>query len=291
MDYLIPRFLCALLAGAIISQCGSLIQMSTRNILASPSTLGFDGLGVLWVLIIHSFLLILGHDQPILASVFFGIPVSIIIGWVYSKFMARQNKIERLILTGLTFNLLVGAIFSFWQFLFLAFNLPFPIELWFGHFRFADLESLIVLGIIELLILIGWFSLKKEFLVFSLGKSVSKNLHLAQSKLYLVLFICVSLGTFAVISLFGAFSFLGLIFPIIARRMWFTKFDLKGELIIGALVNGFSLMAIDVVCYYFPIYGAEVPVGLIATGVGAVSLILILWQSDTRMEILAKSPK
>lgn len=287
MEYLIPRFLCAILTGLILSQTGSLIQMSTRNILASPSTLGFDGLSVLWILLFHSIFLFFGYDQPVLMLFLVGMPVFVGIGWVYSGFLNRQRNIERLILIGLTFNLLVGAIFSLWQFLFLAFNLPFPIELWFGHFRFANSEGLIILAVIEAFILAGWLLLKKEFYLFSLGKSVAQNLRLNHKAVFFFLFVSVSVGTFSVISLFGAFSFLGLIFPIVARKLWFQKFDLKGEFLIGAFLNGVSLMAIDTICYFFPIYGAEIPVGLIATAVGAVSLILLLWKSN-HWEILAK---
>lgn len=287
MEYLIPRFLCAILTGAILSQTGSLIQMSTRNILASPSTLGFDGLSVLWILFFHSVLLFFGYDQPVLMLFLIGMPVFVFIGWIYSGFLNRQKNIERLILIGLTFNLLVGAVFSLWQFLFLAFNLPFPIELWFGHFRFSNPEALTILVLVEIFMLAGWLILRKEFYLFSLGKSVAQNLRLNHKALFFFLFIAVSVGTFSVISLFGAFSFLGLIFPIIARKLWFQKFDLKGEFLIGAFLNGLSLMAIDAVCYFFPIYGAEIPVGLIATAVGAVSLILLLWKSN-HWEILAK---
>jgi len=287
MDYLIPRLLSALLTGVILSQTGSLIQMSTRNILASPSTLGFDGLSVLWILLFHSVLLLFGYDHPVLMLFLIGIPAFVIIGRIYSVFLARQKKIEGLILIGLTFNLLVGAVFSLWQFLFLAFNLPFPVELWFGHFRFANVEALLILIGVELFILFGWFYLKKEFILFSLGKDVARNLKLSHNSLFFFLFVAVSIGTFSVISLFGAFSFLALIFPIIARKLWFVKMDLKGEFLVGAILNGVSLMLIDGLCYFFPIYGAEIPVGLIATAVGAVSLILLLWKAN-HWELLAK---
>jgi len=285
MDYIIPRFLSAVLTGMILSQTGSLIQMSSRNVLASPSTLGFDGLSILWILVFHSIMLIFGYEQPVLILFLTGIPLTVVIGWVYSKFIDTQKSIERLILIGLTFNLLVGAIFSFWQFLFLAFNLPFPVELWFGHFRFANLESLTILLIVEGGLVAGWLVFRKEFLLFSLGKNVSRNLKLDQKKLFLFLFTSVAVGTFTVISLFGAFSFLGLIFPYIARKFWFKKYDLKGELFLGAFINGVGFMLIDCLSYFLPIYGAEVPVGLIATGMGAVCLILLLWKSNGQLAV------
>lgn len=291
MDYLIPRFICALISGIILSQSGSLIQMSSRNILASPSTLGFDGVSILWILIFHSIMLFFGLDQPVLVLYGIGIPFFVVFGWYFSGFIRNQKNINRLILIGLTFNLLVGAVFTLWQFLFLAFNLPFPVELWFGHFRFANLSAMTILILTEVVFIFGWFLLRKKFFSFSLGKSISTNISHHFSSLHAFMFIYVATGTFAVVSLFGAFSFLGLIFPIIARRFWFKKLDLGGELFAGALVNGLFLLGIDAICYFLPVYGAEVPVGLIATAVGAVSLIFLLWKSDSHLEILAKNQK
>lgn len=291
MDYLVPRLLCALFSGIIISQTGSLIQMGTRNILASPSTLGFDGLSVFWILVLHSVMLIFGYDQPLATLFFFGVPFFIFVGWFFARFIIRSKNIEKLVLLGLTFNLLVGAIFSLWQFLFLAFNLPFPVELWFGHFRFANLEALGILFVLEACLIIGWCYLKKEFQLFSLGKTVATNWKLNEKVLFSFLFIMVAVGTFSVVSLFGAFSFLGLVFPILARKLWFRSYDLPGEFLWGALVNGLLLMLIDLVCYSFPVFGAEIPVGLIATAVGALSLIFLLWNSDRHLEILAKTKK
>jgi len=291
LEYLILRSLCATATGMILSQTGSLIQMSTRNILASPSTLGFDGLSILWVLILHSLLLIFGFDYPPLWTYLLGVPVFIIIGHVFSKVIGKYQHIERLILIGLTFNLMVGAVFSLWQFLFLAFNLPFPVELWFGHFRHAEFSFALVLIIFELCFLSLWIMFQKDFLIFSLGKGIAANLKLKEKRLYSMLFIIISVGTFSVVTLFGAFSFLGLIFPLMARKMWFRKFDLNGEFFWGALVNGLAFMLIDLACYFLPIMGAEIPVGLIATAVGAVSLILLLWKSNDTLEILAKKQK
>ena len=291
MDYLIIRLISSFLVGVLLSQAGSLIQLGTRNILSSPSTLGIDGLSVLWLLIFHSLSLYLNLNYAVEWTFILGIPLFILLGIVFPSFFKGQSKFERIILLGLTFNLLVGAIFSLWQFLFMAFNLPFPVELWFGHFRFASISSLwIILGT-ELLILVGMKFFYKDLKMFSIGPMMELNWGLDEKRLFKFIFVVVAVSTLVVINLFGAFSFLGLVFPIIARRMWFKKMDLGGELFMGPLFNGFCLMVVDALCYFNPVMGAEVPVGLIVTGIGAVSLIVILWSGHKNSEIVAKPKK
>lgn len=291
MEYIAIRLLCSFLCGAMISQAGSFIQLGTRNILASPSTLGFDGMAILWMLLFHSATLYFGWAYHPLIFLFSGLPFFILFGLSFTKMLKGRLRFERLVLMGLTFNLLVGVIFSLWQFLFLAFNLPFPIELWFGHFRFANDLSLMALVVVEIVLLLGLRIFWSELNLFSLGSGISMNWKLKEKTLYSFLFLSVSVATFVVVSLFGAFSFLGLIFPIVARKLWFSNADLSGELLWGSLLNGLFLMIVDYLCYNFPIYGAEIPVGLIVTAIGAVSLILLLWKSNERSELLAKPLK
>ena len=291
MDYLIIRLLSSFLVGVLISQSGSLIQLGTRNILSSPSTLGFDGLAILWLLIFQSVCLFFKLNSSIEWTFLLGIPLFIFIGLLFPKFLKGKSKFDRIILLGLTFNLFVGAIFSLWQFLFMAFNLPFSSELWFGHFRFAHFSSLMILLTTEIVILAGFRFFFKDLISFSVGPMMVLNWELNEQRLFRFIFAIVALSTFVVVNLFGAFSFLGLIFPLIARHLWFQRNDLRGELFFGAITNGFALMLIDFLCYYFPIYGAEIPVGLIVTALGAVSLIVILWTNFKDSEIVAKAKK
>lgn len=288
MSYLLIRMGCAFFTGVLLSQSGSLIQLSTRNILSSPSTLGLDGLAVLSVLLIHSFSVFYGgHLHPAVVALA-GIPLALIIGYFYPRFIGGDQRFERILLIGVTFNLLVGAVFSFWQFLFLAFNLPFPVELWFGHFRFASLTNLLLMFFLQIIVLILMRGMLKDLMLFSFGSQLSRNWQLNQARLFKLIFVISTLITFFVIVLFGAFSFLALVFPIISRKIWFRRHDLKGEFYFGAFLNGLLLMVMDFLCYQFPIMGAEVPVGLIITAVGAVSLITLLWQAHKPSEIVAK---
>lgn len=284
MDYLLIRMLCSFFAGTITSQAGSLVQLGTRNILSSPSTLGFEALTIFWLLLIH----VVGLMIPGIGFMFFlGIPVFIAVALFISRFLGRESNLERVILLGLTFNLLMGAIFSLWQFFFLALNLPFPMEVWFGNFRLADSWALIWITLVEVLFLFFYFMFERKILRYSLGDEWGSRLR-TQKSLFYFIFIMSILAVYAVVVLFGAFAFLGLVFPIVARKLWFSRFDMRGEILFGAVMNGFFLMLIDAVCYHFPVAGAELPVGLLMAIVGAVSLILILWKSSRASQLLAK---
>jgi iron complex transport system permease protein len=291
MEELIFRGGCSFLVGAILSQSGSLIQLCSRNILASPSTLGFDGLAIMWFLIIHVLATLFHMTYPLWISLLLGLVFFLLLGPLFQQLFKGNSKFERIILLGITFNLLVGAFFSLGQFLFLAFNLPFPSELWFGSFKYSDGLSLLILVLLEI-VTIAFLSCKKmELRIFSIGPAVTLNWGIDEGRLCKSIFSLVAINTFVVVNLFGAFSFLGLIFPILARKSWFKKYDLAGEFLVGAMMNGVLLTMLDLGCYYFPIYGAEIPVGLIMTGIGAVGLIAILWLSFFNSENVAKPHK
>lgn len=287
MDYLITRISSAFLCGLILSQAGSFIQIGTRNILASPSTLGIEGLSVLWILCLHTLALAFGIEWEWISLT--GIPVFALIGFFLSKFLGRELKLERILFLGLTFNLLIGAVFSLWQFFFLAYNLPFPVEVWFGHFRFVQLQGIVILTCFEIVLLIILSRQWKNLQLYSLGPEISQGHFSNLRSLYQFFFVISVCGTFLVISLFGAFSFLGLIFPLIARKLWFRNFDLKGEIIFGSIANGLIFMFLDFLCYQFPIMGAEIPVGLIASVVGAVCLIAIIGRTSKTSDFLANA--
>jgi len=290
MDYVITRLVCAFLCAVIISQTGSLTQLASRNMLASPSTLGLDGLSVVWLLFFYSLSLVFHFELSSLSVFFIGLPVFVLIGFLFSKFVPASQKMDKLIFLGLTFNLLVGAIFSLCQFLFQALNLPFPSELWFGHFRFPMMEFIPFLLTFEAFILFGIYRFRMELIMHSLGGSFSNSNFQRKNFFFLFIFLSISVGTFLVVSFFGAFSFIGLIFPLIARKLFLRKFDLMGEIILGSFLNGMIFTLIDFICYEFPILGAEIPMGLLSTSIGAVGLILLIWYSNKR-EKLAKLNK
>jgi ABC-type Fe3+-siderophore transport system permease subunit len=118
-----------------------------------------------------------------------GLVFFILMGWLFSTNLKGKTKYERIILLGMTFNLMIGAVFSLGQFVFMAFNLPFPLELWFGHFRYASTEALIFLLLTQFLLLIGLKIYFKELKKYSIGSIMAQNWKLNESVIFRFIFI------------------------------------------------------------------------------------------------------
>ena len=154
MEYLDPiRLGVAFLSGYFLTLSGSLCQLTTNNSLASPSTLGMDGLGVLAILLAQFVILLFtpGLSVEFTSVILFLLFFLFLYGFI---FLQKKNdlwkllNIKQLILLGLAFNLFIGAIFSIVQFLFLALKMEFPVGIWFGSFKHASLEALGIMLVI-----------------------------------------------------------------------------------------------------------------------------------------------
>ena len=275
------RLMASFSAGMLMSLMGSFIQLRSQNILASTSTLGLDSLSILWILLFHSLSVLLGVHFSFAIQLVVGIIVFFLFGWYLSGLAAKSFNIQKILLLGLGLNLFVGALYSLWQFLFLAFNFDFPTEIIFGHFRFVQTRDLVSILACLVFFMMGLKKYWRQLEIFSTGLDITKlsgvNFR-PMSRYFLVLS---SVTIFLLVYLFGGFAFLGLVLPILARSLWFPRWGLKGEFVVGAILNGLLFMLIDFVCYLLPVMGAEIPVGLLAGVIGSLSLILILRKTNT----------
>ncbi|HLT23060.1 MAG TPA: iron chelate uptake ABC transporter family permease subunit [Bacteriovoracaceae bacterium] len=270
------RLAASFCAGTLMSLMGSFIQLRSQNILASTSTVGLDSLSVLWILIFHSLTVILGMTVPFYGQLALGIFIFVIFGIYISKLTEKKFNLQKLLLLGLALNLFVGALYSLWQFLFLAFNFDFPTELLFGHFRFVSLDELFPVVVLLILFFAGLKRYWRELEIFSTGPEITRLAGINHQKMSRFFLVLSSVTIFLLVFLFGGFAFLGLVLPILSRGLWFRRFGLKGEFVLGGAINGVMFMLTDLICYSLPIAGAEIPVGLLSGVVGSLGLILIL---------------
>lgn len=283
MEFDLLRISFAFLGGYFLSLSGSLSQLTTNNQLASPSTLGMDGLGVFCVLG-ATLLITLGVSYlpvELFSLIIFLIVMTLV--WFTVKFRKSSTKVlnysgnmKRVILLGLTFNLFVGAIFSVIQFSFMALNLDFPNGLWFGSFKFVNLNWL--WGFIPLFLctLIWVKVLASDLEKLNLGRNFALGLKVNVNKIEKQALTLALILTVGVISFFGVFSFLGLILPHILRSFKVFEKSIRFELVVGSLLSGFALCFIDWLCFNLTYQGAELPVGMVSGVLGSFFLISLV---------------
>lgn len=287
IEFEFHRILLAFFCGYFLSLSGSLSQLTTNNGLASPSTLGMDGLGVIAVIIsqlgIHFFDLSIELEH----FSFFIFSTSVFLVFFLQKLRKKKLKqslwdtidMKGIVLAGLAFNLFVGAIFSIVQFLFMTLNYEFPSGIWFGNLRLYQ-DSFIYL--FSVCFILTFYSIKRfssDFEVLSLGSSFALGLKIPVARLQSIALVVSLFLTGLVISYFGVFSFLGLIFPHILRSLPIFKLNMRYELIYGPVICGVFLSVIDFLCFNFTLYGAELPVGMVFSVLGAFMLIALIFRA------------
>ena len=273
------RLLLSFFAGVFLTSSGSLTQNTTQNSLASPSTLGFDAMAVFSILISHGLLTIFKIDFALEYFAFIIFNLFFILVWFSLnrlKVNAQKLDMKITILIGLGFNLFIGAIFSVVQFLFIATNTKFPTGLWFGSFKYYQISELVPFVLVFIIFLFFLYKNLKDLRLLSIGVSFAKGLgvnivKVQKGSLFLSFYL-----TGVVICFFGVFSFISLVFPHILRLIPFIKSDMRKEFTIGALIGGMIMMILDFLVYNFDFYGAELPVGMISSVFGSLTLILLL---------------
>lgn len=278
IEFDLIRILSAFVCGYALCLSGSLTQIVSNNPLASPSTLGFDGLVVLIVLICHGLVTSLGLGNlqilTFLAFIFILITVALLSNLKRSsKSMVNMNLI---ILLGLGFNLFVGAVFSVVQFLFMSLNKQFPSGLWFGNFRQADEQYLLIISTAFLFTIFVSLRLAKSLSIMTIDNTLALCLGIDVEKTQRRAIFLSLLLTGLVISFFGVFSFLGLIFPHLVRTLPGIKGQIRSEILFGPILSGLVLLVLDQICYNWTYYGAELPVGMVSSVLGSGLLIAIV---------------
>ena len=144
-------------------------------------------------------------------------------------------------------------------------------------------ENLIILIIPSILIWIYCLRNAAKFNAINLGVFVAQGIGIDVEKFQKINLLLALLLTGIVVSFFGVFSLLGLVLPHVLRSLKFFKTDMRAEILIGPFLGGLLIALIDLGCYNFVFYGAELPVGMISSVVGAFALTLVLLRSSIRL--------
>lgn len=278
IEFDLIRLGCAFFAGVLFSISGSFTQLVSENDLASPSTFGFDALAILFLMINYLIVSFGISNEYIL---FFSLIFCVFFLFLLKNIkLLRKIKTKELILIGLAFNLLVGSIFSVIQFLFIALNFQFPTDLWFGGFRFAQSHHFITLAISSIVLYSFILKERKYLALMSISKKLAGSVSLRSKSMGLLMIMLSLMITVLLVSYFGVFSFVALIFPHILRQIPFFKSSFRREIIYGPVLGGVLLMLLDLFSLSFVVLGAEVPTGMLSSIAGSFIFIFLLIKSQ-----------
>jgi iron complex transport system permease protein len=278
-EFDLARFLTACAAGILLSFAGSIVQLTGRNELASPSTLGMDGAAV-FIIMLAYLLESFGWGIGSLSDTAFllGLVLSALLWFTIQKMQWRtQGDFRVILLLGLSVNLFVGSLFAVMQFLAMAFNQEFPEQLWFGR-----MQTLTPWG--WGLSLFVWVPLvffvirhRRSWKALLLGTGWCHGLGIPVDKIVRGSLLLAFVATLWVVTQFGVFSFLGLLGPLLLRQLPRYRGGPWREMTDGALLIGLFFALLDHGCFNLTFHGAEIPVGLPSALFGAAALVGLLW--------------
>lgn len=282
----ILRILVSFFSGALFSVSGSLVQGVTRNDLAGPSTLGFEGVVVVLILISYAFSV---NFIPLsVEMVTFLLLMLLCLILAYMLFGMKSNKTRVVrnrwnkgqmgfyLLTGLCLNLFVGALFAIIQFMTMSLNIQFPSGIWFGNFRYVTgAEAGILIG--TSLIIFGYvFKISRSLQIMAFGEDLALSYGISVGNLQKKALFISFIATGVVTAFFGVFAFAGLIFPHLLRSFSFFKRGLRRELLLGPILAGLSFTILDIMSSQILFLQAEIPVGMLSSLLGTLLLLLYL---------------
>lgn len=298
--YSLERLLSAFLVGAVLTFINQVVRYYTRSKLASTSTLGPNALSVFIVTLayllafiferpqvnfyLNAFYLLILISLFVLISLFLFFESRIIRKKAinklpYLKKLKRTHMSElmsQVLLLGMSLNFVVVGFFSVSFFLSQAYQFSFPSSLWFGHFRYVDPLGLKMLSLAYLVTLVLSFKYHKRLTALSFGLDYAESHSVRLGLVEILMIVFVFLCTHLVIYYYGVFSFLGLVMAHILAQLSSFRSNLLRSLLLGPIMAGVLVMSFDLMCYSYPIEGAEFSAGLIITFLGSLGLGLMM---------------
>ena len=273
----LPRTLLALGYGATLGIAGAALQALFANPLASPDITGSSS-GAAMGAVFASYWL--GVGSPLLMALAGAVGAGLALVVLLAIAGRRTDKVA-LLLAGLAVSLAAGAATS----LLLALA-PSPFAFYdafdwlMGSFTDRSLgqaaAALMPAAIACCLLLRRARALD----LMAMGDDVLASLGLRPRRLGIEIICLAAIAVGACVSVCGAVGFVGLIAPVIARRL--TKGHPGRAMIPAGLIGGGLLLGADLLVRVIPL-DRNIPVGVVTTLIGAPIFIAVLMSMRTRM--------
>ncbi|WP_419692725.1 Fe(3+)-hydroxamate ABC transporter permease FhuB [Mannheimia haemolytica] len=268
-SYRLPRSLSAIATGAMLAVSGSLLQILTRNPMASPEVLGVSSGATIAAIL--SFLLFptLSSIGFLLFGVLGSLTVLALIMW-----LSRKLQPSALMITGVAIGALVSGLMAIIQ-LSGSPRLTAVISWLSGSTYYANPNTVWILLSVAILLISATLLFIKPLRLISLGETVSYHLGLEVKKVQMIVLLLIALMSAASTLAVGPMSFIGLMTPHLAKNL--SAITPEKQIPISALLGAMLMLIADWLGRYL-IFPYEIGAGIIASILGGIYFLLLLKQ-------------
>lgn len=270
----VPRTVAALVAGAALGACGSLMQGLTRNPLADPGLLGVNAGAALFIAIGIQWLGV-GSTYGYAGLAFAGAAIaSVAVYGLASRGRGGPTPVK-LTLAGAAFGLLLGAVTS--AITILDEGTRYGFGFWsLGNLAIPSLEPVLVLAPFFAVGLVVAFVSGAQLNALSLGEEVASGIGMRTGAVRLIIAAAIVVLCGAATALVGPLSFVGLLVPFVARAI--TGPDYRWLTPLSAVFGALFVVLADVIGRLV-IAPAELSAGVVIALIGAPAFVLLARRS------------
>lgn len=274
----LPRTLLALAVGAILAQCGAVMQGLFRNPLADPGIIGVSSGAALGAAIC---IVLLPNTHPLM------IPINAFVAGLITTLVVYRlassptgTSVVLLLLSGVAIAALAGAGIGVLTYLANDMALR-DLTLW-QMGSIAGAQWIYVSLCVATLVFISWrfYQDARALNALLLGEAEARHLGIDVDRLKLRLILLCALGVGVSVAATGIIGFIGLVVPHLVRMILGP--DHRQLLPLSALLGATLLALADIGARAF-LPPAELPVGLVTALLGAPFFIFLLLQQRSKL--------
>lgn len=274
LELRLPRLLLAIFVGAILAQCGAVVQGLFRNPLADPGIIGVSSGAAVGAIVAIVLFPSAWGSWTIPVSAFLGglLTTLLVYGFAQSK---NGTSVLVLLLAGVAISAFAGAAIGFLSYFADDSSLR-ELSVWqMGSLTSASSANLWLAFTTMVLLMIAFQRRAQALNAVLLGESEARHLGINVEQLKLQMIILTAVGVGVAVSCSGIIGFIGLVVPHLVRLA--TGSNHHYLLPLSALLGAVLLMCSDLLARIV-VQPAELPVGLVTVLLGAPFFLVLLVQ-------------
>lgn len=274
LELRLPRLLLAIFVGAILAQCGAVVQGLFRNPLADPGIIGVSSGAAVGAIVAIVLFPAAWGSWTIPVSAFLGglLTTLLVYGFAQSK---NGTSVLVLLLAGVAISAFAGAAIGFLSYFADDSSLR-ELSVWqMGSLTSASSANLWLAFTTMLVLMIAFQRRAQALNAVLLGESEARHLGINVEQLKLQMIILTAVGVGVAVSCAGIIGFIGLVVPHLVRLA--TGSNHHYLLPLSALLGAVLLMCSDLLARVI-VQPAELPVGLVTVLLGAPFFLVLLVQ-------------